>query len=264
MLIIAILKISLNRMEEFMYIILGIILFFVISFIGPFYLYITKQVELHGDYRTANRASANIAPRPEDVNEAIILIYAARTFNWRGLFAVHTWIATKTKNAKHYVVHQKIGWLLLRNLPPVLTEEDLPDRHWFNQKPVLILDIRGEKAEKLISKIHKEVKNYPFTNKYSYWPGPNSNTFIAFIGRKVPELRLLLPSIAMGKDYLMRGFFVRAISGTGFQISFYGMLGLTLALKEGIEINILGLVYGISLFPLAIKLPGFGDLRFFK
>ena len=75
---------------------------------------------------------------------------------------------------------------------------------------------------------------------------------------------MALPSNALGKDYTGDHFFVSAPSGTGYQFSLYGCFGIMLALKEGLEINILGLVYGISPAELVIKLPGFGDIGLFK
>src|SRR5690606_13745782 len=123
-----------------------------------------------------------------------IQVYAARSFNWRGMFSVHTWLATKAKDADHYIVYQVVGWQALHGLSPLMQHADIPDRNWFAQTPIVIRDIRGAQAEKLIPKIIDAVKNYPAPNEYTLWPGPNSNTFIAYIGRKVPELRLVMPA----------------------------------------------------------------------
>ena len=62
------------------------------------------------DWRTADRSSAGIAPAPSEAQEAIVSVWAARAFNWRGALAAHTWIATKPENGTHYMVHQVIGW----------------------------------------------------------------------------------------------------------------------------------------------------------
>jgi hypothetical protein len=241
-----------------------LILFLLFTFIGPVFIVLSKQIDFSADYRTANRNSAKLAPNPNLTPEAVIQVYSARTFNWRGIFAVHTWIAIKPQNAKSYTVYQVIGWLLFRNLPPLSIHEDIPDRYWFDQKPQIILDIRGKVAEDLIPQIVTAAAAYPYPNEYRYWPGPNSNTFTAFIGHQVPALQLALPSNAVGKDYLPHfSFFQRAPSGTGYQFSIYGVLGITLALREGLEINLLGLVYGVSPLLGTIKLPGFGDIRIF-
>jgi hypothetical protein len=56
-------------------------------------------------------------------------------------------------------------------------------------------------------------------------------------------------------------FFAPAHSGTGYQFSFFGISGIAVARKEGLEINIYGLVYGFSPAMKILKLPGFGDIR---
>ncbi|HEY2990286.1 MAG TPA: DUF3750 domain-containing protein, partial [Candidatus Binatia bacterium] len=55
-------------------------------------------VSLGRDFRSANRDSAGIAPDPARTPEAVVQVYAARALNWRGIFGVHTWIATKGAN----------------------------------------------------------------------------------------------------------------------------------------------------------------------
>ena len=47
------------------------------------------------DWRTASRESAGIAPVPSATNEAVLHVYGAKAWSWRGWFAIHTWIATK-------------------------------------------------------------------------------------------------------------------------------------------------------------------------
>lgn len=237
-------------------------LFLLLTFTGPLWILASGKISLTADYLTANRSSAHIAPDATHTSEAVIQVYSARAFNWRGLFSVHLWIAAKPKNAEQYTVYQVVGWRTLRGLPALSTETDTADRYWYDQKPEVILDIRGEKAETLIPKIAAASEHYPYPNPYTAWPGPNSNTFIAYVAREIPELSLALPSNAVGKDYLSATqFFARSPSGTGYQFSLFGIFGITLAREEGLEINLLGLVYGISPKQWAIKLPGFGDIR---
>ena len=86
---------------------------------------------------------------------------------------------------------------------------------------------------------------------------------MAYVAREVPELRLKLPTTAIGKDYLMNGgIFDSAPSGTGWQVSLFGVAGLTLAVEEGLEINILSANFGLDPLDLAIKLPGIGRIGF--
>lgn len=234
----------------------------IVLLIGPLWVLVLKQVDFNADWRTANRSSAHLAPDPDTTKEAVIQVYSARAYNWRGLFSVHTWMAVKPENAKYYTVYQVIGWRLFNGLPPLMAEKDIPDRYWFNHKPEVVYDLRGDKAQACVEKIAKAAKSYPYAN-YDVWPGPNSNTFPAYIARQVPELKFAVPSNAIGKDFLPRyTFFAPAPSGTGYQFSLLGLLGIMLAKDEGLEINILGLVYGISPTQRAIKLPGIGEITF--
>ena len=113
----------------------------------------------------------------------------------------------------------------------------------------------------MIDRIKAAIETYPYSDSYTVWPGPNSNTFVAHLARAVPELRLDLPPTAIGKDYIPGGLpFGRVPSGTGFQVSFLGLLGVMLAAEEGLEVNILGLTFGVDPLDMAIKLPMVGRM----
>jgi hypothetical protein len=74
-------------------------------------------------------------------------------------------------------------------------------------------------------------------------------------------LGLDLPPTAIGKDYLgLTSVAASSPSGTGFQVSLAGVLGLMIGVEEGLEVNVLGLSFGIDPLDLAIKLPGIGRL----
>ena len=210
------------------------------------------------DWRAASRASAELAPDPAVTPEAVIQIYAARAVRWRGYFGVHCWISTKRENAPGYTVYEVIGWRLYSGSTAVVIHDRPPDGRWFGAEPELLRDLRGEGVEKLIDRVEIAVAAYPYAGEYTIWPGPNSNTFVAFVARSVPELALDLPPTAIGKDYLGRALMARAASGTGYQFSLFGLLGLTLAREEGLEINILGLTFGIDAMEPALKLPFVG------
>lgn len=153
------------------------------------------------DWRTASRESAGIAPDPTVTREAVIQVYAARTWGWRGWFAVHTWVATKPSHASSYTVYEVVGWRQRRGLPVVRIEQDLPDRHWYGERPRLIKEFRSNDTDRLIAAVDKAAKNYPWPETYKAFPGPNSNTFVAWIARQVPELDLDLPLSAIGSGY---------------------------------------------------------------
>jgi hypothetical protein len=236
-------------------------LFLILLVALPVYTVLSGEAPQGRDFRTADRSSAGIAPRPETTTEAVVQVYAARALNWRGIFGVHTWIATKPVNATEYTIHQVIGWRVYRGLPAVFSAPGIPDARWFGNEPSLLVDLRGEPAAKAIPKILAAIDSYPYPNEYTLWPGPNSNTFVAYIGRLVPELRMDLPSTAIGKDYPVNGSFVaHTPSGTGYQVSMLGVLGVSMAREEGFELNLLGLNFGIDFLKPALKLPFIGRL----
>lgn len=211
----------------------------------------------------ASRQSSGVSPSSDEVKEAIIQVFSARAFSWRGIFGVHTWISVKPTNASEYTVYQLVGWRLRRGEDPVIIQRDIPDRLWYDAVPELLVDVRGGVVDEVIKKIDKAAKTYPYKNTYSVWPGPNSNTFIAWIGRLVPELRIDLPPTAIGKDWLGKTkFFSTTPSATGYQFSVLGLFGILIGVEEGLEINVLGLNFGIDVLGMNLRLPGIGRLGF--
>ena len=77
----------------------------------------------------------------------------------------------------------------------------------------------------------------------------------------MPELGLELPPTAIGKDYLEGGTLIASTpSGTGYQLSLLGMLGLSISYAEGLELHVLGMTIGIDPLDFAVKLPGIGRI----
>ena len=136
----------------------------------------------------------------------------------------------------------------------VVTEGAVPDRHWYGAAPQLLREHRGSQAQAMIERIEAAVQRYPWPRTYRAWPGPNSNTFVAWVAREVPELGLDLPAHAIGKDWLGPATFVaRAPSGTGWQVSPCGLARASLAPHEGPERQRLG--PGFRVDPEEPRLP---------
>ena len=224
--------------------------------VGPVWILASNQVVTEGHWSSLDRSSAGIAPDPAAISEAVVQVYSARAYNWRGAFGEHIWIATKAENADSYRLHQVLSW----RRPTVVSSIDTPDRAWFGNPPTLLADYRGDAAAQLIPKIESAAADYPQADLYRVWPGPNSNSFIAWVIREVPDFEVTLPVTAIGKDYIFNGILAPAPSGTGYQLSLGGVVGIMLALEEGIEINVLGLSFGIDVMRPALKLPGIGRL----
>jgi len=239
-----------------------LLLFIALLLAGPLLTLALGRVPIHGDWRTASHRSAGLAPDPSTHSEAVVQVYASRTFGWRGAFAVHCWLAAKPRGAERYTRYEVIGWYARDGGSSVsISDASAPDAEWYGATPTVIRDLRGADAEAVIAKMPQAIASYAFASSYRAWPGPNSNTFLAHLGRQIRELGLTLPSNAIGKDYLPLGQIVaRTPSGTGFQFSVSGVFGLTAGLDEGLELNVFGLVTGLDLRHPAIKIPGVGRL----
>ena len=77
----------------------------------------------------------------------------------------------------------------------------------------LIQQWTDEEAVSIIKKVESSPQNYPFINKYRYWPGPNSNTFAQWIVRDKAKLGVRaigrnfpVPIKISGQDELHRAF----------------------------------------------------------
>ena len=146
------------------------------------------------------------APDPSEFPDAVVQVYGAPVWGVRGRFAIHTWIATKARNEKTYTIYHVLGWRKFRGMSVVSIDEGVPNQKWFGSEPTLLLDKRGEDAQDLIGKIDQAARQYPYPDTYTMWPGPNSNSFIEWIGLNVPELGMALPAKALGKNWMASKF----------------------------------------------------------
>ncbi|HEX4614835.1 MAG TPA: DUF3750 domain-containing protein, partial [Stellaceae bacterium] len=133
----------------------------------------------------ARRDPTGLAPDPAGTPEAVVQVYAARAVSWRGVFAVHTWIAVKPTGADRYTRYEVLGFGVANGAPAVRVDRMGPDNYWFGARPQIIADRRGPGVDAMIADIRAAVARYPYPHEYRAWPGPNSNTFTAYIARQV-------------------------------------------------------------------------------
>ena len=210
------------------------------------------------NWQSADRSSVGLLPQPSAHPEALVRVFAARTVRWRGIFAVHSWVVFKEKGAARYTRYDYTAWG-----EPIRMNGFAADGRWFGDEPMAIAAAEGDAAAAMIPKIQAAISQYSWRayGDYRAWPGPNSNTFVAAVIAAVPELRVSLPPTAIGKDYPWNGeAFGWTPSGTGVRATLGGYLGLTVGWVEGLELNLLGAVFGLDLRRPAIKLPGIGRL----
>ena len=209
------------------------------------------------NWQMADRSSAGLLPQASADQPAMVRIFAARTVRWRGIFAVHSWIVVKEAGAKNYTRYDYTAWG-----EPIRVIGFAADGRWFGE-PEIIGAADGDAAAAMIPKIRAAIADYKprAYGDYRAWPGPNSNTFVAAALASVPELKVVLPPTAIGKDYPYDGaWFGLTPSGTGVRATLGGYLGVTAGWIEGLEINIFGAVLGLDWRYPAIKLPGLGRI----
>src|SRR5947208_3464101 len=140
--------------------------------------------------RNARWDSAARAPDPAQHKQPIIQFYAARTYGWRGILGVHTWVVFKPRDATAYTRYEVFGWGVGPGVSALRASQRPPDGYWAGNRPTVIADKRGEGVDALIVRLRQAVRDYPFPDEYRLWPGPNSNTFTAYLARALPEIHV--------------------------------------------------------------------------
>ena len=165
----------------------------------------------------------------------------------------------KPAHANAWQRYDVVGWGT-----PIRVNGWDPDGRWFGNRPAVIADIKGDAAERLIPKIEAVIQTYRYNHAgdYRLWPGPNSNSFVASVLRKVPEIGVTLPPNAIGRDFRPRPYAGLSDSRTGVEASLWGALGVKLGWVEGFELNFFGLVAGLDVQNPGLKVPGFGRIGF--
>lgn len=90
--------------KKILWLTVSLIIVLALLLAGPAYMLASQRVALGGVWSQADRSPVGLAPAPQAHPEALVQVYAARAFDWRGAFGVHTWIATKPTGATHYQV----------------------------------------------------------------------------------------------------------------------------------------------------------------
>jgi Protein of unknown function (DUF3750) len=121
---------------------------------------------------------------------------------------------------------------------------------------------RSGAARRLAASLAK-APEYPYRRRYLAWPGPNSNTYIAWVLRDAGVPWNMGPK-CIGKDYLgtagVPGAWVRTVgvgittTGTGVQVE-SPLLGLKVGLRDGAELHLLCFTFGLDAWPPGVKTP---------
>jgi hypothetical protein len=214
-------------------------------------------------------AASCAAPRPSEIPvrpDSIIAVKSTRLTSAQPAltrFAHHSWIDVKNGDEdrwKRYEIRSRASGMEVRPIDAAAARADV---RW--DREVRLLEVlTGPDAAAAIPLLDRAAKGYEDLRPEDYraWPGPNSNTFVARLGRRIPGLAFELDHNAVGKDYASILALGGTTTGTGLAVD-SPVLGLALGLREGVELHLLQLTFGLSLFPPALKLPvlpriGFG------
>src|SRR5947209_5083880 len=107
------------------------------------------------NWQTADRSSAGLLPSPAKHPEALVRVFTARTVRWNGIFAVHSWIVFKERNARAYTRYDYTAWG-----EPIWVNGFAADGRWFGDVPEVVAAADGEAAAHMIPKIRAAIANY--------------------------------------------------------------------------------------------------------
>lgn len=209
-------------------------------------------------WSSADWSASGVLPAATSDREAAIYLMAARTGGLKGALSVHSWIVFKRPGASAYERYEKVGWGM-----PVRRNAYPADGRWYSNMPEIIHAVRGEEAAQLIPRFEAAIASYPFAARGNYrlWPGPNSNSFVAYLLRQVPQFGAVMPPNATGRDFAP-GLFAHDWSADGRDLHFTlgGVFGISVGAASGFEMHFVGLVAGFDFAHPAIKIPAYGTV----
>lgn len=144
-----------------------------------------------------------------------------------------------------------------------LDADELRCNQRFDDRAVRVLGwVDGDDAKAAIARIDARLlaMRGDWPGCYTKWPGPNSNTFVRELLADVPELGFVFDPNCIGKDFAWFDVAWTA-SKTGLRVD-TPVLGAAVGLREGVELHLLQLTFGISLDPPGLSIPFLPQIPF--
>jgi hypothetical protein len=240
-----------------------IILFVLLVFVAPALATVAwwTQQERPNSWSSADWTSSGVLPSATANRDAAVYVMAARTGGLKGAFSLHSWIVLKREGSATYDRYDKVGWG-----SPIRHNAYAADGRWYSNAPDIVASATGPEAARLIPAVEQAIADYRYSNRgdYRIWPGPNSNSFVAHVLRGVPDLGVILPPNATGRDYAPGLLAVDlAPDWRDIHVTLGGVFGFAAGVRSGIEFHFAGLVAGLDFASPAIKIPAYGTVRLF-
>jgi hypothetical protein len=190
-----------------------------------------------------------------DNSQTVVALFSGGLGEPMNTIARHPWFAVRKKGEERWRLYQVGGGG---------AQDNDPSKSGMYVEPILHglwVGAEGESAAKCVEIEGPKAKEW--IERDYFFPGPNSNTFGDVVLRAC-KLSASLPSTSVGKDW--RGIIGAGITSerTGIQLE-TPILGFKIGLKEGVEVHIFHLSFGIDFWPPAIIVPvgpgriGFAD-----
>jgi hypothetical protein len=200
---------------------------------------------------------AGCATRPSRllVDEHMVVVKSVRLpdrdwLPWYTRFAEHAWVEIASPQGVERIEWNKGARAILHS--EIGRDGLIADIRW-EEGVAVHATWRGEPARALGERIRAVADTYPDAQGYRAWPGPNSNTFIAWLAREA-GMGVDLPPNAVARDYAPWLAVGASTTGLGLRVD-TAILGASAGLVEGVELHALGLTAGVGLWPPALKLP---------
>ncbi len=209
-----------------------------------------------------------LAPQPSSIpeEEEYVVAVKSRRVGYRRLWwAHHYFIHVKTPESDRW---RTFAWRGGGGDGDFRGREPPDDAPWEDHFEHRLERVRlhavytGERAREIAAQLEKLDRTVRGKRgRYRVWPGPNSNTYVADMGRSVGGLAFDIDHNASGKDYTR--YFQAGVSTTKIGVAVDTWpLGVQLGLIEGIELHFFQGTLGVSFFPPALKLPFLQRLGF--
>lgn len=173
---------------------------------------------------------------------------------WYTRFAEHTWVEVADASGRERIEWNSFADAVIHTDLDAgeLTGDRRADERW-DEGVAVLARWTGERAAEISAHIRQVADRFPDAADYTAWPGPNSNTFVAWLAREA-GFGVALPPNALGKDYA--AWLAAGVSTTGVGLHLdTAVLGVQVGLVEGVELHLLGLTTGVGVWPPCLKLP---------